>query len=139
DPADAAVELGHAARAGVLNVRGPAPAPDAAEARPRRESVSRPAGTAIGPLRTADDSLFFPVIGAVADGGRTAGYIVNWRRVLSSPQTTAQLTGLIGPDVAFLIGNVAGDIWPDLSARADAPPVDVTTREGVIEFQRTGR
>jgi len=138
DTLNAAVELWNAAGARVLNVGRPAPALDAAAARTLRESVSGPAGTAIGPLRTADDSLFFPVIGAVADGGRTAGYIVNWRRVLSSPQTTAQLTGLIGPDVAFLIGNVAGDIWTDLSARAEAPPVDVTTREGVIEYERPG-
>src|SRR5205807_6305590 len=138
DTLNAAVELWNAAGARVLNVGRPAPALDAAAARTLRESVSGPASTAIGPLRTADDSLFFPVIGAVADGGRTAGYIVNWRRVLSSPQTTAQLTGLIGPDVAFFIGNVAGDIWTDLSARAEGPPVDVTKREGVIEYERRG-
>jgi len=138
DTLNAAVELWNAAGARVLNVGRPAPALDAAAARTLRESASGPAGTAIGPLRTAEDSLFFPVIGAIADGGRTAGYIVNWRRVLSSPQTTAQLTGLIGPDVAFFIGNVAGDIWTDLSARAEGPPVDVTKREGVIEYERRG-
>src|SRR5437879_4891363 len=109
DTLNGGAELWNAAGERVLATGRPPPALDAAAARTLRESVSGPAGTAIGPLRAADDSLFFPVIGAVADGGRTAGYVVSWRRVLSSPQTTRQITGLIGSDARFLIGNVAGD------------------------------
>src|SRR5439155_4486821 len=138
DTLNGGAELWNAAGERVLATGRPPPALDAAAARTLRESVSGPAGTAIGPLRAADDSLFFPVIGAVADGGRTAGYVVSWRRVLSSPQTTRQITGLIGSDARFLIGNVAGHIWTDLSARVEGPPVDVAHRQGVIEYERPG-
>jgi len=139
DTLNAAVELWNATGERVLTAGRPPPVLDAAAARTLRETASGPVGAAVGPLRTADDSLFFPVVGAVADGKRTAGYVVNWRRVLSSPQTTQRLTGLIGSDAAFMIGNVAGDIWTDLSARVAGPPVDVTNREGVIEYERPGR
>src|SRR5438552_10415845 len=120
DTLNAAVELWNAAGERVLSIGRPPPALVPAATRTLRASVAGPTGTAIGPLLTADDSLFFPVIGAVADRGRTAGYVgyvVNWRRVFSSRQTTQRLTGLIGSDAAFLIGNLAADIWTDLSSR----------------------
>ena len=138
DSLNAAVELWNAAGERVLAVGRPLPAMDAHATQALMAAVTD-TGAALGPLRAIGDSLLFPVIAAVTVDGRRSGYVVNWRRVQTSPDATRRLTELIGSDAAVLVGNVTGDVWTDLSARVSGPPVDVRGRAGVIEYTRPGR
>ena len=140
DSLNAAVELWDTTGLRVLAVGFPLPPLPLSDARALADSAASVAGGAIGPLRALGDSLiFFPVIAPVSDGGRTRGYIVNWRRVKTPPQMLAQITGLIGPDAALSIGNTRGDLWTDLNDRVEAPPAPVTQGAGLIEYERPGR
>jgi PAS domain S-box-containing protein len=139
DSLNAAVELWDSTGVRVLAAGRPLPPLSRSDARALGDSAAA-AGAAIGPLRTVGDSLiFFSVIAPVSDRGRTVGYIVNWRRVKTPPQTLAQITGLIGSDAALSIGNTRGDLWTDLNDRVEAPPAPVTQGAGLIEYERPGR
>ena len=138
DSLNAAVELWNAAGQRVLAVGHPLPAADTSVTRVLMASVSD-SNTALGPLRVIGDLPVFPVIAAVTVSGTPTGYVVNWRRVQASPEATRRLTELIGPGAALLVGNVAGDVWTDLSGRVGGPPVDVRDRRGVMEYARPGR
>ena len=138
DSLNAAVELWNAAGQSVLAVGRSLPS---LAGRPLQALTSAvpDTGAAVGPLRAIGDSLLFPVIAAVSVNGRRAGYVVNWRLVQASREATQRLTELIGSDAALFVGNVAGDVWTDLSGRVSGPPVDVIGRPGVIEYARPGR
>ena len=138
DSLNAAVELWNAAGQSVLAVGRSLPS---LAGRPLQALTSAvpDTGAAVGPLRAIGDSLLFPVIAAVSVDGRRAGYVVNWRLVQASREATQRLTELIGSDAALFVGNVAGDVWTDLSGRVSGPPVDVIGRPGVIEYARPGR
>ena len=137
DSLNAALEIWDGAGRRILAVGHqlpPIPSPDA-----RALLGSGAAGPAIGLIRLSSDSIFFPVLAPETDGSRVLGYVVIWRRVFTSSQTMAQITGLIGSDAALSVGNAQGEIWTDLSARVDAPPAPVTDRGGLLEYQRPGR
>jgi PAS domain S-box-containing protein len=139
DSLNASVELWNVAGERVLAAGRPLPARDALATQALTASVTD-TGATLGPLRVIDgSSLAFPVIAAVTFDGRRTGYLVIWRRVQASPDATRQVTQLIGTDAALLVGNVSGDVWTDLSARVDGPPVDVRGRQGLIAYARPGR
>ena len=138
DSLNAAVELWNAAGERLLAVGRPLPRLDAHATQALTAAVMD-SGVALGPLRAIGDSLVFPVIIAVTVGGKPTAYVVNWRRVGTSPEATRRLTELIGADAALLVGNVEGDVWTNLSARVEGPPVDVRGRQGLIGYARPGR
>jgi hypothetical protein len=139
DSLNASLELWSVAGERVLAVGRPLPAMDVHATQALTAAVTD-TGTAFGPLRAmGGDSLVFPVIAAVTVDGTRTGYVVNWRRVQASPAATQQVLQLIGADAGLLVGNVAGDVWTDLSARVDGPPVDVRGRQGLIEYARPAR
>jgi PAS domain S-box-containing protein len=94
---------------------------------------------AVGPLRSIGDSLVYSVIGSVANEDRVLGYVVMHRRVSTSQQATQQLTGLIGFEVSLLLGNASGDVWTNLAARAEAPPLVAPLRPGLHQYVRPDR
>jgi PAS domain S-box-containing protein len=102
-------------------------------------AVASPETTAVGSLHVVSDTLLFPVVAAIADRGRTIGYAVQRRGVASSPENAHQLAALIGSEAALLMGNAAGDLWTTFAARTAAPPVDVTERAGLLEYERPER
>jgi PAS domain S-box-containing protein len=136
DSLNAGVEIWDTAGLPVLSVGRPLPRLPMAAARALSDSARGPLGVAIGPLRTLDDSIFFAVVAPVIDASRTAGYVAQWRRVRTSPQTIRQITDLIGSDAKLLVGNAQGDVWTNLIQRVEGPPATVVERNGVIEYQR---
>ncbi|HEX4628866.1 MAG TPA: PAS domain S-box protein, partial [Gemmatimonadales bacterium] len=138
DSVNAAAELWGAAGDRLLAVGRPLPPVDP-QARSALTASVAGSGAAIGPLRAIQDSIFFPVVAAVPGDGKPPGYVVNWRRVVTTPAALRQVTELIGVDAGLLVGNGEGDLWTDLSARAAAPPLNVRNRPGVIEYARPGR
>ena len=138
DTANAAVELWDSTGQRVLAVGRPLPPLAPSAARALRDSADGVAGAAIGPLRSLDDSLFFPAIAPVTPRGR-AGYVVNWRRVGASPRALTQIREFIGSDAALFVGNTDGDVWTDLLRRVESPPVPARAGAGLIEYQRPER
>jgi PAS domain S-box-containing protein len=104
-----------------------------------RRAVGADTATAIGPIIRIQDSLFFSVVGAVKDGARTLGYVVQRRRVSTSPQGGRQLARLIGSDAALYFGNARGDIWTDFGAEVPPPPIDLRNVKGTVEYERPGK
>ena len=135
DSLNAAVELWGPTGQRVLEAGAPLPQKDTAFLRVLTLPVAD-SGAAVGPLRSMNDSLYYPVLALVADGGRRLGYVVNWRRVRGS---TRQVLDLIGPGARLMVGNLQGDVWTDLSRRVAGPPVDVHGRRGVVEYEYPGR
>jgi hypothetical protein len=56
----------------------------------------------------------YAVIARVTQGDSTLGFIVDRRRLASSPQITTLLRDMIGSKVRLLVGNARGDGWTDL-------------------------
>jgi PAS domain S-box-containing protein len=137
DTGNVAVELWDSAGLRVLAVGRPLPPLALSAARVLRDSAGGVAGAAIGPLRSLDDSLFFPAIAPVTNRPR-AGYVVAWRRVGASPRALTQIREFIGSDAALFVGNTDGDVWTDLLRRVESPPVPARSRAGLIEYQRPG-
>lgn len=105
-----------------------------------REAARTDSGT-IGRFRAAADSIAYAVAAPVVAGGRVRGFVVQWRRVASSPETreqNARLNRLIGSDAHLFVGNAADDVWTDLAHRVPPPPVDVTHGVGVVRYERAG-
>lgn len=85
-----------------------------------------------GELRLLGDSVGYPTVARVMDGHQTLGYLVQWRRLVSSDAGRQQLRSLIGSEARLSIGNTRGDLWSDLVTRIDAPPGDVGPEPGLV-------
>jgi HD-GYP domain-containing protein (c-di-GMP phosphodiesterase class II)/HAMP domain-containing protein len=91
---------------------------------------------ATGNIRLIDDSVAYPTIARVSDSVQTLGYLVQWRRLVSSDAGRQQLTGLIGSSARLSIGNKRGDLWTDLVTRGDAPPTTIGDDLSVVHEQK---
>jgi PAS domain S-box-containing protein len=93
----------------------------------------------VSPIDSVRDSLVYEVIAAVPDteGRGPLGFVVQRRFIGSTPQATAQISALIGPDSRFLVGNSSGDIWTDFVSSVAGPrPVGNRPLSGVVEYTR---
>lgn len=70
--------------------------------------------TAIGKICVIRDSMYYPVIAAIADNKEKIGYLVRWRWLSATPQTIEQLSQLLGTRAALYIGNMDGSLWTDM-------------------------
>jgi PAS domain S-box-containing protein len=89
------------------------------------------------PFRFVDGRLLLGLAAAVPARPHPAGYLITWRNVISSPEGTRPFASLVGANASLIIGNVRGDVWTDLSAPMEGPPVPVADRAGFIA--RTSR
>lgn len=92
----------------------------------------------VGRFRAVGDTILYAVGAPVVSGGRTRGYVVQWRLVTLSPQAREQVSRLIGSEGHLFVGNTANDVWTDLTRSVDAPPVDVTQGDSVVQYERPG-
>ncbi|HET7296105.1 MAG TPA: ATP-binding protein [Gemmatimonadales bacterium] len=93
---------------------------------------------AVGRFRAVGDTILYAVGAPVVTGGRTRGYVVQWRLVTLSAQARDQVSRLIGSQGHLLVGNASNDVWTDLSRRVEAPPVDVARGDSVLQYERAG-
>jgi signal transduction histidine kinase len=102
--------------------------------------ASGPDSGAIGRFRAVGDSVLFPVAVLVVDrgGGRLLGYMTEWRRVNSTPRARDQTNRLIGSKSTLYMGNLAGDVWTDLTRAVPRPPVDVQEAHTLQRYERAG-
>lgn len=80
---------------------------------------------ATGEIRLVADSTAYPTVVRVSEGQETLGYLVQWRRLVTSETGRRRLTSLIGSSARLSIGNARGDLWSDLATRVAAPPTNV--------------
>jgi two-component system cell cycle sensor histidine kinase/response regulator CckA len=98
------------------------------------------AGTAlVSPIDSVRDSLVYQVIAPlVRDAQTPIGFVVQRRLIGATPQATAQISALIGPDARLLIGNSSGDIWTDFVSAVPGPPVPSSSSAStLVEYKQS--
>ena len=104
------------------------------------QSSVGPAFSAVGAFRVVSGSVAHTIVAAVkGDGDSPIGYLVRWRRISGAPEARQQLVNLIGTGAALYLGNRQGDIWTDLVAPAEKPPIDIRTGDVVTHYARDGK
>jgi signal transduction histidine kinase/ActR/RegA family two-component response regulator len=83
-------------------------------------TLSQGDSAAVGPFRADGDSVAYATFGPIRLGRPVRSWGVVWRR-LSAAETSRSLADLIGPHAKLSLGNAAGDVWSDLSARTTPP------------------
>lgn len=91
----------------------------------------------VGPFRAVGDSVVYSVAVPILVAGRIRGYLVQWRHLASSAQSREQTNQIVGANSHTYLGNLANDVWSDLSVRAPAPPVDVADTS-LLRYARPG-
>jgi PAS domain S-box-containing protein len=131
-------ELWDSAGRRVLRVAGTGP-PVAAEPEPGLlERAAGPDSGGVGAFRADGDSVLYPVLVPVRDQGARLGALLEWRRVSSSARARAVTNAVIGSSATVYVGNVAGDVWTNLSQAVPPPPVPVSRARAVLEYERPG-
>ncbi len=83
-------------------------------------------GAWIGPLAMDGDSISFSAGAPILlEGADTLGRVVQMRRVASG-QGAQSIGELIGSQATLSFGNASGNLWTNLVARVEGPPVDLT-------------
>jgi signal transduction histidine kinase len=93
---------------------------------------------AVGRLQLLGDSLVYPVTVSVSAQGQLRGWVVQWRRVMTSPRGREQAVQLIGSNAGLFIGNDLGDVWTDLLHVAPKPAADVRRAHDFVTYDRPG-
>jgi signal transduction histidine kinase len=90
----------------------------------------------VGRLQLIGDSIAYPVTALVTGHSGPLGYVVEWRRGSSTPQSREAMKQLIGSGSGFYIGNDRGDFWTDLIELVPKPPVDMRSDTGIVTYER---
>ncbi|MEZ4587709.1 MAG: ATP-binding protein [Gemmatimonadales bacterium] len=89
---------------------------------PARAVLQAPQEAEVGPIFTADTSLYFELAAPVRSADTVVGHLVQVRRILGSQAAVDLLTGLIGSGATLLVGNVDGSLWSDFERVIERPP-----------------
>ena len=90
-------------------------------------------------LRAVNDSILFASAVRLGGGSQPLGYLVEWRRIATSPARDQinQLFG--GPATHLMLANSSGDVWTDLAARVPSPNVDISKAGVPLQYRHPGR
>jgi signal transduction histidine kinase len=97
---------------------------------------NHPDSSVVGKFVQHRDSIFYPIAARVP--GQPAGYVVEWRRVATTPQTREQTSQIIGTEAELYFGNSDGSLWTDLTGVAEPPPVELAALDGIQTYTRSG-
>lgn len=92
----------------------------------------------VGRFLVSGDSVIYPVAAPSVRDGRVLGYLVVWRYLSNNPKGREQLNQLIGAGAHLYVGNVGDNVWTDLAQVAAPPPVAITGKDGLLEYDRAG-
>ena len=84
------------------------------------------------------DSVIYASASPSVSNGRLLGYLVVWRYLTSTPQARQQLNQLIGVGAHIYVGNVADNVWSDLTQTVEPPPLAVGTDTSLLRYVRPG-
>ncbi len=85
-------------------------------------------------LFAVGNSIYYPIIVNIIENKQLIGYIVRWRRVVSTPRALEQLSQLMGIDAGIFFGNVDGSLCTDLLKPVSSPPVNDLSENKIIEY-----
>ncbi len=92
----------------------------------------------VGRFRAVDTTfIVFPVIAPVRAGDVTIGHVVEWSHVSANAVSRDQISGLIGSGGVLYLGSKGG-AWTDQVTSIDAPPIDATAVDTMVEYRREG-
>jgi signal transduction histidine kinase len=106
-----------------------------------RSADTAASGAWTGAFAMHGDSMAYSVGASILRNGTdTLGRVIQLRRITSG-QGAQRITELIGTQATLFIGNASGDLWTDLAARVDGPPVNVRTSgaQSYVARDGTGR
>lgn len=83
-------------------------------------------------------SIYYPIIAAVTDSGKTIGYVVNWRIFKTTPESLVQFGQLLGSNGKLYFGNDDQVFWTDMIRPVEGPPVDAASLRQVAQYSRKG-
>jgi signal transduction histidine kinase len=92
----------------------------------------------VGILYNVRDSVFYPVIAAVAIDKQVIGYLIRWRLLVSNAKSVSQLSALLGTDANLVIGNTGGDLWTDMIKPLPNPLLTAVQHDNAYEYSRAG-
>jgi PAS domain S-box-containing protein len=96
------------------------------------------AGAWVDSFRVVHDTVAYPVVAPINDRDTRLGYLVQWRYVVTTPQSQEVTLRLIGSDAALYVGNGPAGTWSDLLRAAPPPPVSPRPGE-LMQYDRPGR
>lgn len=85
-------------------------------------------------LFAANNSIYYPIIVNITENKQLIGYVVRWRRIVSTSRALEQLSKLMGTDAGIFVGNVDGSLWTDLLKPVSSPPVNDLEENKIIEY-----
>jgi signal transduction histidine kinase len=89
---------------------------------PASDSLPFPRGTTIGPFMREHGVVVYQVVVPVVTGSRdTVGFLLHYRELLGSENSTRAIRDLIGSNAGVLIGNTDGRLWTDLASVVPGP------------------
>ena len=102
-------------------------------------TLARGDSATVGRFFAVGDTITYAAAAPIRGAGGARGYLIQWRRINSSPKEQGQIAQLIGTDASLLIGNPSSGVWTDLAYRTEAPPVPVIGGTERLNYERPGR
>ncbi|MDO3644009.1 ATP-binding protein [Mucilaginibacter sp. L3T2-6] len=90
----------------------------------------------MGKIYVQNGAVYFPIISAVNDDGKTIGYIVSWKSLLAGSKAVDQFSELVGARSTFYMGNTDGSLWTDLIKPLSQVPFTIKKMGEVLEYER---
>lgn len=88
-----------------------------------------------GPFGRSGDSLEYSMVVPVRQAQRLTGFLLERRRILSTPQSVKQLSELIGSGARLVMGSASSNIWTNFSAEVPGPPIGRNFDSGTAEYR----
>ncbi len=99
--------------------------------------ADNPQSGLVGRIYRFGDSMYYPVIVAVAKDNKLLGYLVRWRMLTTTPKQIDDLSKLIGAHGRLYFGNNDGKFWTDALNPVPIPLLDLKDTTKVFEYTRT--
>ena len=99
-----------------------------------RDSVS-----GVSQFMRIGDTIAFATSTRISSAGRMLGRLVQWRRVVLTPQIRESFRAFIGSEAELYFGNQAGDLWYGLAGTVVDGPPDSVTPGVVTRWHRPGQ
>ncbi len=106
-----------------------------AEASAVAESITRADGAVVAPFSLVDDAPVQVLAAPIRNNGAIAGYLVERRRLSTSPSTQL-LAKVLGPDARLLLGNTSGNLWTDFTKPVSGPSTELIHTSSFFEYRR---
>jgi signal transduction histidine kinase len=92
----------------------------------------------VGKLYPVGKAIYFPITVAVVDKKQVLGYLVKWRRLVTTRQSIEQFSQLIGAKGSLYFGNDDESFWTDGLIPIPSPPVDKKNIQDIIMYKDPG-